>query len=131
MHARQGYSGTAVLIRGEHGALAKPIPPKLSKGKGSKSSTPSAKTNQSSIMDAFKKSSSGAAPAPSTVTPVKDSTMDVTDEGVIQSAPLVVKAVEYGIGKSEHDQEGRSITVELADMFVVGLYVPNSGDDKT
>lgn len=35
--------------------------------------------------------------------------------------------VSYGLGVPKHDGEGRTITVELNDMFVVGLYVPNTG----
>jgi hypothetical protein len=38
-----------------------------------------------------------------------------------------VASVSFGIGDREHDQEGRSITIEYADFFVVALYVPNSG----
>ncbi|KAI8469193.1 MAG: Endonuclease/exonuclease/phosphatase [Monoraphidium minutum] len=33
-----------------------------------------------------------------------------------------------GMGVAEHDQEGRVITVELPEAFVVNAYVPNSGD---
>lgn len=36
--------------------------------------------------------------------------------------------VTYDIGHPEHDQEGRVITAEYADYFVVVVYVPNSGD---
>lgn len=35
--------------------------------------------------------------------------------------------VTYGIGDADHDQEGRTITVELKDCFIVNTYVPNSG----
>lgn len=35
--------------------------------------------------------------------------------------------VTFGIGIHEHDQEGRAVTVELDKLYVVGLYVPNSG----
>jgi exonuclease III len=35
--------------------------------------------------------------------------------------------VTFGIGIHEHDQEGRAVTVELDSLYVVGLYVPNSG----
>ncbi len=35
--------------------------------------------------------------------------------------------VTYGIGQESHDQEGRVITVEYPDFFVVNIYVPNSG----
>lgn len=32
----------------------------------------------------------------------------------------------YGIGKEEHDQEGRVITLEYEDYFFVTVYTPNS-----
>jgi exodeoxyribonuclease-3 len=35
----------------------------------------------------------------------------------------------YDIGIEEHDQEGRVITVEYDDFFLVNVYVPNSGQD--
>src|ERR1700679_4020238 len=35
-------------------------------------------------------------------------------------------SVSYGIGIAEHDQEGRVITAEFADFFLVNVYVPNS-----
>lgn len=34
--------------------------------------------------------------------------------------------VTYGIGIEKHDQEGRVITAELTDMFLVNVYVPNA-----
>ncbi len=34
----------------------------------------------------------------------------------------------YGIGVDEHDHEGRVITLELENMFVVCVYTPNSQD---
>ena len=37
-------------------------------------------------------------------------------------------AVTYGIGKAEHDTEGRVITLEYDDFFLVTVYVPNSQD---
>ncbi len=36
-------------------------------------------------------------------------------------------SVSYGMGIQEHDQEGRVITLEFADFFLVNVYVPNSG----
>ena len=36
--------------------------------------------------------------------------------------------VSNGIGLPTHDGEGRVITLELPDMFVVNAYVPNSGE---
>ncbi len=36
-------------------------------------------------------------------------------------------SVTYGMNIAEHDQEGRIITLELKDYFLVNVYVPNSG----
>ncbi len=36
------------------------------------------------------------------------------------------RKVSYGIGVEEHDHEGRVITAEFEDYFVVTVYVPNS-----
>lgn len=36
--------------------------------------------------------------------------------------------VTFGIGVDEHDHEGRVITAEYADFFLVNVYVPNSGN---
>ena len=36
--------------------------------------------------------------------------------------------VTYGIGIEEHDQEGRVITLEMPDFFLVTCYTPNSQD---
>jgi exodeoxyribonuclease-3 len=35
-------------------------------------------------------------------------------------------AVTHGIGSSDHDAEGRAITVELDDCYLIGVYVPNA-----
>ena len=40
-------------------------------------------------------------------------------------APL---SVAYGIGVDEHDHEGRVITLEMEDFFLVNVYTPNSQD---
>ena len=37
-------------------------------------------------------------------------------------------SVAYGIGVEEHDHEGRVITLEYEDFFVVTVYTPNSQD---
>ena len=37
-------------------------------------------------------------------------------------------SVTYGIGVEEHDHEGRVITLEMPEYFVVTAYVPNSQD---
>ena len=36
------------------------------------------------------------------------------------------KSVSYGIGKDEHDNEGRVITLEFDDFYLVNCYTPNA-----
>ncbi len=38
-------------------------------------------------------------------------------------------SVAYGIGIDEHDHEGRVITLEMENFYVVTVYVPNSQDE--
>ena len=38
-------------------------------------------------------------------------------------------SVSYGIGIEEHDHEGRVITLEYEDYYVITVYVPNSQDE--
>lgn len=38
-------------------------------------------------------------------------------------------AVKYGIGKEEHDQEGRAVTLEMEGFYLVCVYTPNSQDE--
>ncbi|MGH8547901.1 MAG: exodeoxyribonuclease III [Methylococcales bacterium] len=37
--------------------------------------------------------------------------------------------VIHGIGVEEHDQEGRTLTAEFEDFYLVNVYVPNSGNE--
>ena len=37
-------------------------------------------------------------------------------------------SVSYGIGIDEHDHEGRVVTLEFEDFYLVNVYVPNSQD---
>lgn len=37
-------------------------------------------------------------------------------------------SVSYGIGIPEHDTEGRCVTLEMEDFYLVNVYVPNSQD---
>ena len=37
-------------------------------------------------------------------------------------------SVAYGIGVDEHDHEGRAVTLEMEDFYLVCVYVPNSQD---
>lgn len=37
-------------------------------------------------------------------------------------------SVSYGLGMEEHDHEGRVITLEMEDFYLVTMYVPNSQD---
>lgn len=43
-----------------------------------------------------------------------------------RNEPLTVK---YGLGIEEHDQEGRTITAEFDDFYMICVYVPNSGQE--
>ena len=38
-------------------------------------------------------------------------------------------SVSYDIGVEEHDKEGRVITAEYEDFYLINVYVPNSGSD--
>ena len=38
-------------------------------------------------------------------------------------------SVQYGIGIEEHDHEGRVITLEFEDFYMVSVYTPNSQDE--
>ena len=37
--------------------------------------------------------------------------------------------IMYGIGKEEHDQEGRVVTAEFDDFYLITAYIPNSGSE--
>lgn len=39
--------------------------------------------------------------------------------------------VTYGIGSEEHDREGRAITLEFEDFYLVNCYVPNAQRELT
>ena len=41
-----------------------------------------------------------------------------------------INNINNGIGISKHDKEGRVITAELENFFLVNVYVPNSGSDR-
>lgn len=38
-------------------------------------------------------------------------------------------SVRYGLGIEEHDQEGRVITLEMPDFYIVTVYTPNAQDE--
>jgi exodeoxyribonuclease III len=44
---------------------------------------------------------------------------------ISRQAPV---AIQRGLGIEEHDQEGRVISAEYDDFFLVNVYTPNSGD---
>jgi exodeoxyribonuclease-3 len=51
---------------------------------------------------------------------------DMTNIGKVDAKDLVPE-VSFGIGKSKHDGEGRSITLDFPRFTLTNLYVPNSG----
>lgn len=46
--------------------------------------------------------------------------------GVAVFSKIQPKSVRYGIGIEKHDREGRVLTVEYDEFFLVNVYVPNS-----
>ncbi len=38
-------------------------------------------------------------------------------------------SVRYGLGMEEHDREGRSVTLEMEEFYLVCVYTPNSQDE--
>ena len=46
-------------------------------------------------------------------------------KGISRLDPL---SVHYGIGREEHDREGRVITLEYEPFYLVTVYTPNSQD---
>lgn len=48
--------------------------------------------------------------------------------GTMIASRIEPAAVTYGIGMEEHDQEGRVITAEFPDFYLVTVYTPNSGE---
>ena len=48
--------------------------------------------------------------------------------GVGVLSKILPISCKYGIGIEEHDGEGRVVTLEFEDFYLVSVYVPNSGD---
>lgn len=48
--------------------------------------------------------------------------------GVAVLSKIEPMSVKYGIDASEHDDEGRCITLELKQFYLVNVYVPNAGE---
>ena len=46
--------------------------------------------------------------------------------GTVIYSRLSPLSVAYGIGSPEHDSEGRAITLEMEDFYLVNVYVPNA-----
>ena len=48
--------------------------------------------------------------------------------GTVIYTRLEPVSVSYGMQNEEHDQEGRVITLEMPDFYLVNVYTPNSQD---
>ena len=46
--------------------------------------------------------------------------------GTAVFAKIEPKSVKYGLGIAEHDTEGRMITLEFDDFYLINVYVPNA-----
>ncbi|THG19762.1 hypothetical protein TEA_008316 [Camellia sinensis var. sinensis] len=57
------------------------------------------------------------------------SSSSILQEGFSSSGVRIKPlSVRYGLGISDHDSEGRLVTVEFDTYYLIGAYVPNSGD---
>ena len=103
--AKKGYSGTAVFVR------------KRSVGGDEKGGK-----KQASLSSFF-----GAKKAGSSAEAAGDGgSRDMDNIGKVDATNLIPD-VSFGIGKSKHDGEGRSITLDFPHFTMTNLYVPNSG----
>ena len=75
----------------------------------------------------IKSSSSGPPPTPPSGTPPKKKGYSGTAL-FTRTRPL---STTTGLGMAEHDREGRVLTAEFADFFLVNVYVPNSKRELT
>ncbi|CAM9841926.1 unnamed protein product [Ectocarpus sp. 12 AP-2014] len=138
-----GYSGTAVFFtkqsdpwNGDGGGID-------ATGNGLPSDEPARKKLKQGKISTFfspkpsKKSAKGSAPESETPTrapAAEPATSAAASTNSADSLPggrsgFKVLSVRFGIGSdSKHNNEGRSITVEYEKLFVVTVYVPNSGE---
>lgn len=49
--------------------------------------------------------------------------------GTMIASRIEPLAVTYGIGQDRHDQEGRTVTAEFEECYLVNVYVPNAGEN--
>jgi exodeoxyribonuclease III len=98
--SKKGYSGTAVFVRKRAGSAGKKDQQKIAK-----------QTTLTNFVAKVDKSE------------VKKPKVDLP----IDEELLVPVSVSYGIGKSDHDTEGRTITVDFPRFSLCNVYVPNSG----
>ncbi|CAM9332080.1 unnamed protein product [Pylaiella littoralis] len=138
---KKGYSGTAVFFTkqakewtgdgGGSGATGNGLPsddePAKKKPKQEKiSSFFSPKSKQKNKNQQSEKEAPTPAPASSESTATSSEAAPPLPGG---RSGLEVLSVRFGVGGgTEHNTEGRSITVEYEKFFVVTVYVPNSGD---
>ena len=105
---KKGYSGTAVFVKKRD----------ADDGKGSK--------KQASLSSFF-----GGATKKGESTNANDDDGDERDRDMNNigkvDAKNLIPEVSFGIGKSKHDGEGRSITLDFPGFVMTNLYVPNSG----
>eukprot|EP00592_Proboscia_alata_P006159 CAMPEP_0194356446 /NCGR_PEP_ID=MMETSP0174-20130528/4098_1 /TAXON_ID=216777 /ORGANISM="Proboscia alata, Strain PI-D3" /LENGTH=511 /DNA_ID=CAMNT_0039126047 /DNA_START=294 /DNA_END=1826 /DNA_ORIENTATION=+ len=109
--AKKGYSGTAVFLKRQNGISTTATSVGKKDGSNKKSKA------QKSISTFFQ---------PKVEQKGKHSKTEDTTKA---SGSFLAKAlnVSYGLGKEEHDTEGRSITVDYPLFSLTNLYVPNSG----
>lgn len=118
--AKKGYAGTACFVKAS-GSGDVPC-----SGPGVRVPAQASGSAQATLKSFFGKGKRKAAEvAEDEEAPPSTAAAMETDAG--GSAPLPVRRVTFGIGHDKHDTEGRSVTLEFDHLFVVNLYVPNSG----
>ena len=105
---KKGYSGTAVFVKKRDG----------NDGKGNK--------KQASLSSFFGGAKRGSDSSKDASSDGGGSGRDMSNIGKVDAKNLIPE-VSFGIGKSKHDGEGRSITLDFPGFTMTNLYVPNSG----
>lgn len=115
--AKKGYAGTGVFYKSVHSIDGIQFGESVEE---TCSSSSSSKKKTSKLTSFFAPKKTGV---PEEVPVLEKLASESTVEGMKER----IISIKYGIDVPELDNEGRSITVEYNNFFVVNLYVPNSG----
>jgi len=105
--AKLGYSGTAVFIKRRGGKAV---------------SKDGKKKKKQATLGAFRKE----VPKVEISNPSNASNINPKEQQFLED--LIPSDISFAIGKKEHDEEGRFISIDYPLFTLVNVYVPNSGD---